>query len=70
MYCTEYFEGYFADVSNQIQCQTKCAAISACIGVSYSHKPGNENYCYVCKSDGLTYTATFGFYRKPSKLRV
>ena len=63
-YCAN--SNVFVDVSNQIQCQEKCEAISTCPGISYSHKAGSTHYCYVCKDDVLTTSGNdFGFYRKP-----
>ena len=58
-------------MSNQIQCQGKCEAISPCKGISYSHKAGSTNYCYVCKDDVLSNASNdFGFYRNPGKFKL
>ena len=61
----------FADVSNQIQCQGKCEAISTCEGISYGHKAGYTHYCYVCNDDVLSnHRYDFGFYRKPGMFKL
>ena len=61
----------FSDVSNQIECQEKCEAISTCPGISYSYGAGSTQYCYVCIDDVLSdITNDFGFYRKPGTFKL
>ena len=72
----------FRDASNQIECQTKCAAISSCPGISYTpglswhtHRFDFNKYayrCLVCTNDVLR-PAPFkntGFYRKQGKYKL
>ena len=47
----------------QLECQSKCEAISTCPGISYSSKAG-QSHCYVCKRDDLSSAANdYGFFR-------
>ena len=55
-------------VSTQGGCQGLCEDSETCIGISYSHKPSEVNYCYLCTDDTLINDGNgFGFYRKPGK---
>ena len=49
---------------NQMECQTKCEADGACVGIGYSHES-----CIVCNSDDLEYIPSefVELYRKPGK---
>ena len=40
---------------------------SKCIGISYGHVPGLQDWCFICHEDSLFFDFMFGFdfYRKP-----
>ena len=60
-YC--YYSDLFRGVLTQLECQSKCEAISTCPGISYSSKAG-QSHCYVCKRDDLSSAANdYGFFR-------
>ena len=62
-YCTNHDASN--DVTNQLQCQQRCESKSNCIGISYSHKVGNTQHCYVCYDNTFASAANdFGFYRR------
>ena len=49
-------------------CQALCEAKreSECVGISYSHKIGRSDYCYLCKDDKLSSVdSEYVFYRRP-----
>jgi len=54
-------------VNTQEGCQALCEAKneSECVGITYSHEIGSNDYCYLCKDDKLTSIPSdkgFGFY--------
>ena len=60
-------------VNTQDGCQALCESKtrSECVGISYSHKIGNTDYCYLCRDDTLTSVIKeFGFYRRPGTFKI
>ena len=60
-------------VNTQGGCQALCEAKSEldCVGIVYSHKVGNTDYCYLCTNDMIEYSGNeFGFYRRPGKMGI
>ena len=54
------------DTENQQTCQELCLEKNACIGISYSNKQNQINWCYICLDDNLNKSRNdFGFYRRP-----
>ena len=59
------------DIVSQGGCQAICERVIECVGISYTHKFGLNNWCYLCKDDTLTTAGNeVGFYRRPGKLRA
>ena len=55
-------------INTQGGCQALCEAKSRleCVGISYSHKGGSTDYCYLCNDDTTESSVNeFGFYRRP-----
>ena len=64
-YCKNYTRPLIANVSTQTECQGLCEADSKCVGISYSHKPEKNNYCFLCQDSVLSNANnSFGFYKK------
>ena len=65
-YCDNYMKPATNDTENQQTCQELCEENNACIGMSYSYKESQTNWCYICLDDNLsTATDNVAFYRKP-----
>ena len=70
--CPNYEVG--SPAHTQKECQVLCEAKSEseCVGISYSHKTGIDNWCYLCKDDTLrpVVGTEFGFYRRRGIFRM
>ena len=64
-YCTGHQLANSDDVENQKSCQNQCELVNECVGITYSNKPGNTKYCYICLNDELRDASNgFNFYRR------
>ena len=64
-YCENYLKPATNDTENQQTCQELCLEHNACIGISYSYKQNQRNWCYICLDDHLNKSRNdFGFYRR------
>ena len=64
-YCTGHQLANSDDVENQKSCQNQCELFDECVGITYSNKPGNTKYCYICLNDELRDASNgFNFYRR------
>ena len=71
MYC--YNHVHERSVNTQGGCQALCEAKSdlECVGITYSHKVGSTDYCYLCVDDTTEYsTNEYTFYRKLGILEI
>ena len=67
-YCTGHQLANSDDVENQKSCQNQCELVDECVGITYSNKPGNTKYCYICLNDELRDASNgFNFYRRQGK---
>ena len=64
-YCKNHRKPLVTNVTNQAECQTLCDADLRCVGISYSHVPEKNNFCFVCLDSVLSDASnSFGFYKK------
>ena len=64
-YCKNHRRPLVTNVTNQAECQTLCDADLRCVGISYSHVPEKNNFCFVCLDSVLSDASnSFGFYKK------
>ena len=64
-YCTSHQFANQDEVENQKSCQHQCEQVDDCVGITYSNKPGNSRYCYICLGEDLQDAANgFSFYKR------
>ena len=64
-YCKNHRKPLVTNVTNQAECQTLCDADLRCVGISYSHVPEKNDFCFVCLDSVLSDASnSFGFYKK------
>ena len=64
-YCTGHQLANRDAVENQKDCQDQCELVNDCVGITYSNRPGNSKYCYVCLNEELRDASNgFSFYKR------
>ena len=66
---TEYGNTWAGSVASQSDCEDMCLTNPSCIGISYNHRAGMNNTCFVCTTNDFAQNSFgFAFYRAPGKV--